>query len=75
LIHNDHLFLQQLGGRIVQIRKAKNMKQYELSDILSMDDSGLRKIESGRTNPTIKTLIKIANALEVDFKELFRFDQ
>ncbi len=75
MIHNDHLFLQQLGGRIVQIRKAKNMKQYELSDILSMDDSGLRKIESGRTNPTIKTLIKIANALEVDFKELFRFDQ
>lgn len=49
------------------------MKQYELSDILGMDDSGLRKIESGRTNPTVKTLIKIANALEIELKELFDF--
>ncbi len=50
------------------------MKQYELSDLLGMDDGGLRKIESGRTNPTIKTLIRVANALEIDFIELFDFN-
>jgi transcriptional regulator with XRE-family HTH domain len=75
LIKNDSLFLIKLGERIVQIRKSKKLKQYELSDLLSMDDSGLRKIESGRTNPTIKTLIRIANALEIEFIELFKFKE
>jgi len=74
LIENDYLFLQKLGARIVEIRKSKNLKQYELSDLLGMDDGGLRKIESGRTNPTIRTLIRITNALEIEFKELFDFD-
>ena len=73
MIKNNQLFLQKLGEKIIFIRKNKNMKQYELSDILGMDDSGLRKIESGRTNPTVKTLIKIANALEIELKELFDF--
>ena len=75
LIKNDNLFLLKLGIHIVKIRKSKNMKQYELSDLLGMDDGGLRKIESGRTNPTIKTLIRIANALEIDFVELFHFNK
>jgi transcriptional regulator with XRE-family HTH domain len=45
-----------------------------LSDLLGIDDGGLRKIESGSTNPTIRTLIRITNALEIEFKELFDFD-
>ncbi len=40
-----------------------------------MDDGSLRRIESGRTNPTIFTLVRIAKALEVPLVELFLFKE
>jgi len=42
-----------------------------LSDLLDIDDGSLRRIESGRTNPTTVTLLRIAKALEVEIKDLF----
>ena len=65
--------LKKLGKRIVYIRDEKEISQKELSDILDMDDGSLRRIESGRTNPTTTTLLKISEALEVEMKELFKF--
>ena len=59
-------YLKFLGKNIIKIRKKNNLKQEGLSDILDIDDSSLRRIESGRTNPTTITLLRIANALEVN---------
>jgi len=42
-----------------------------LSDLLDIDDGSLRRIESGRTNPTTVTLLRISIALEVEIKDLF----
>ena len=64
-------YLKFLGENIIKIRKKNNLKQEGLSDILDIDDSSLRRIESGRTNPTTITLLRIANALEVNIKDLF----
>ena len=38
-----------------------------------MDDGSLRRIESGRTNPTTTTLLSIAKALKVSVADLFDF--
>ena len=46
----------------------------ELSDLLDMDDGSLRRIESGRTNPTTTTLLKVAKAFEISVSELLDFD-
>lgn len=46
------------------------MTQAELSDLLDMEESALRRIELGDTNPTFKTLIRIARGLEISLKEL-----
>jgi transcriptional regulator with XRE-family HTH domain len=51
--------------------KKKNLKQEGLSDLLDIDDGSLRRIESGRTNPTTVTLLRISIALEVEIKDLF----
>ena len=67
-------FIKNLGKRIVALRKEKNIKQIELATRVNIEDSALRRIESGRTNPTIKTLLRIAEGLEVDLLELFRYD-
>ena len=73
LTKEEKEFVRKLGENIVSIRKAKGIKQKELSDLLDMDDGSLRRIESGRTNPTTSTLYRISIALEIEPKELFDF--
>lgn len=63
-------FIILLGKRIVELRGSKNIKQKELADLLDIEDSSLRRIESGRTNPTIKTLLRISKGLGVELLEL-----
>lgn len=74
LTEEEKKYIKKLGLYIVKIREEKNLKQKELSDLLDMDDGSLRRIESGRTNPTTTTLLKIAKALDVEVGELFNFN-
>lgn len=75
LTKEEKIFIKKLGKNIVAIRKEKNLKQKELSDLLDMDDGSLRRIESGRTNPTTVTLLAIAKALNVRVADLFDFSR
>jgi transcriptional regulator with XRE-family HTH domain len=63
----------KLGRRIVQLRESFGLRQIDLAHKSDLDDAFLRRIESGRVNPTIKTLERIANALNVEMKDLFDF--
>ncbi|WP_298508198.1 helix-turn-helix transcriptional regulator [uncultured Kordia sp.] len=74
LTKEEQNFIKKLGKNIVAIREKKEIKQKELSDLLDMDDGSLRRIESGRTNPTTTTLLKVAKALEISVSELLDFD-
>ncbi len=66
----DNKFVKEIGENIVRIRKEQNLTQKELSYRLEIEDSALRRIEKGRTNPTILTLKKIATALKVNISDL-----
>lgn len=68
-------FVKKLGKNIVALRKKNGIKQKDFSDILDMDDGSLRRIESGRTNPTTTTLLSIADGLNIELKELFSFEK
>lgn len=74
LLKGEKEFIVRLGKRIVLLRKEKELKQIELASILNIEDSALRRIESGRTNPTLKTLLKIAAALEITIDQLLKID-
>jgi len=74
LTNEERNYLKLLGGNIVKKRKERGIKQKELSDILDIDDGSLRRIESGRTNPTTMSLYNIASALEIELKDLFDFE-
>ena len=41
---------------------------------MGWDKPNLRKIEKGKTNPTVKTLIKISDVLEITLSELLNID-
>lgn len=61
--------LDNIGGKIKRERLKKSLKQYELAEKANISNTYLSDIEVGRTSPSLKTLKKIAKALEVDIKE------
>lgn len=71
--HN--IFLKRLGKRIAQIRKQKSLTQLELSALAKMDDSSIRRIESGRNNSSIIILLRLAEAMNVSLKELLSIEE
>lgn len=57
---------------IKNIRKRKNINLYRLSKLTGITRSYLRDLENNKkNNPTLKTLTQIANALDVNIKDLF----
>ena len=51
-------------------RNKKDLSQQELALRAGVDKNTIWKIETGQVSPTIVTLEKIANALEIDFATL-----
>lgn len=64
----------KIGTRIRILREAKNMTQQDLADQCNFDKADMSKIESGKANPTIKTLLRISLALDVKFSNLFQIE-
>lgn len=62
----------RLGVAIREIREKKsNFSQSKLAVEIGMSENQVSRIERGETNPTVKTLILISRALNVDIKDLF----
>lgn len=67
--------LKSVGKRIQDIRVSKGLTQVDLVGKIDgdIDTTNISRIESGRTNPTIYTLYRIAKALEVELGVLCEF--
>ncbi len=65
---------KKLGKRIKELRERKMLSQLQLSDILNMEASNLSKIERGIQIPKEESLIKLANALDVNIVDLFDYE-
>lgn len=64
----------QLGKNIKNYRNKKGLTQQNLADKVDMGINFIGKIEIGFSKPSLDTIIKIANALEVKLSDLFNFD-
>ncbi len=64
-------FITTLAQRIKKLRIEKGLTQFDVATKMGIEDSSYRKIESGRTNPTARTLYKLAEALDVSVGDLF----
>ncbi|WP_026711780.1 helix-turn-helix domain-containing protein [Flavobacterium filum] len=66
--------LKSVGKRIQDIRISKGLTQVDLVGKIDgdIDTTNISRIESGRTNPTIYTLHRIAVALDVKLEELVK---
>ncbi len=66
--------LKSVGKRIQDIRVSKGLTQVDLVGRIDgdIDTTNISRIESGRTNPTIYTLYRIAIALDTTVDELVK---
>lgn len=69
----DEILQQKLGNRIQEIRLSKNLSQQDLAANCNFEKSNMSRLEAGRVNSTLSTLNKIAQSLEVNIVELFKF--
>ncbi len=69
---NDNI-QKKFGAKLAYIRKSKKLSQIKLAELVDMNFNYIGQIERGEANVTIKTMIILANALNVELKTLFDF--
>ncbi len=65
---------KKLGLKIKELRKRKGFTQEQLAELINMEQNSISVIESGRNFPTLGTLEKIAQILEVNLSDFFNYD-
>lgn len=63
----------KFGAKLRYIRMSKKLSQLQLAEKAELNFNFIGQIERAETNPTLKTIITIAEALEMNVKDLFDF--
>lgn len=61
------------GTRIRELRKAQNLTQEQLADVLGIEQKHVSLIEHGKSYPSLDRQVRIAEALKVQLPNLFDF--
>ena len=62
---------QMIGVRIKDIRNRKGFTQEELAEKIDINPKYLSSIERGKENPTLNTLIKLSESLDITLNDIF----
>lgn len=61
-----------IGNNVKKARARKDISAQELASRCNFEKSTMSRLEAGNTNPTIFTLHKICQALEVKMEEIVK---
>lgn len=64
---------QRFGSRVKSLREQRKMSQLALAGKAKVDLTTVNEIENGNREPMLRTMWKLANALEVKVMDLFDF--
>src|SRR5215218_8679566 len=56
-----------VANRVIDYRAQRGLSQGELAEQLGMKQPQIARLESAEHNPTIDTLIKLVNVLDIEF--------
>jgi len=62
--------ISAFGKRLREIRERNGLSLRGLADLVDMDHSTIHRIEAGRNNPGLTTIIALARALDINIAEL-----
>jgi transcriptional regulator with XRE-family HTH domain len=66
--------LKKFGEHVQKIRESKGLSLLQVSYNCSIDNSKISKIEHGKFNITLTTIIELARGLDVAPKKLLDFE-
>jgi len=64
---------ERFGTRVKKLRLQKKMSQLELAQKAQLDLTTINEIENGNREPMLRTIWRVANALDVNLSDLFNF--
>ncbi|TCD11636.1 XRE family transcriptional regulator [Pedobacter frigidisoli] len=64
--------LEAFGKNLRGIRKEKDLSMEALANLAEIELSQIYRIETGKINPKLTTVLKIVKALEITANDLFR---
>lgn len=62
---------EQFGSLVRHHRKLAGLTQAQLAERVDRQPGAIQNIESGKAGPTFETIVRLADALQVDPRELF----
>ena len=68
----EKILMKEFGERLKKFRNDRNLSVRALADLADMDYTNISAIENGKSNPSITTVIFLAEALKVDPAELVK---
>ena len=64
---------ERFGAKVRKLREDRKMSQLGLAQKARLDLTTVNEIENGNRDPMLRTIWKIANALDVRMTQLFDF--
>lgn len=71
---SDKIALKKFGDNLRKLRENKSSTLRELSSACNIDYSNILRIEQGKINPTLTTILEIASALELNPSVLLEYN-
>lgn len=68
------MILTTFGDRIKYLREKQNIPQSKLAQTTGIVREQISRIENGQINPTLETVFRLSEALNITMSELFDFD-
>ena len=62
---------KKLGIRIRELRKQQGLSQLDLATRCDLEKTSISRVENGRTNLTLKTLLLITDGLQIELADIF----
>lgn len=66
--------LRKFAAQLQKLRKKKGLSVRELSSLCDVDYGKISKLENGKANLTLTTLIELAEGLDIHPKDLIDID-
>jgi len=67
---NPERVLSLIGRRVAELRATRELTQEQLAERAEVSARYIQRVEAGTENLTVRTLIKMSNALRVSLAEL-----
>lgn len=72
--YRDQKFLNKIGQRVKELRKAQNLTQQELAFRTDFEVRQIKRIENAEVNCSVSHIAAIAKAFKLSISEFFDFD-